>query len=261
MKYQNILIENQEGIVILTINRPKALNALNRQTLVEIRHFFTQAYKSIEGLSGVVIKGAGEKAFAAGADITEFTNLDLQAGLTMAQSGQDTFLAIEQFHVPVIAAISGFALGGGCELAMACHMRVASEKARLGQPEVKLGTIPGYGGTQRLVQLVGKTKAIELLLTGDLIKTPQALQWGLVNYAVEHGQELNKSIELLKKISAVAAPIAVQKIIACVNAYFHPTEDGFKREASEFAHCVHTEDFKEGTRAFLTKRTANFQGR
>jgi len=258
MQYENLLVENRDGIVVLTINRPKALNALNRQTLAELRQFFGKDALRIEGIKGVVITGAGEKSFVAGADITEFEGLDAQAGLEMSQNGHDIFFMIERFPKPVVAAINGFALGGGCELAMACHLRIAGEKARFGQPEVNLGIIPGYGGTQRLIQYLGKTKALELLMTGDMFGAEEAYRLGLLNYVVPAGEELNKALELLGKIVA-KAPIAIQKVIECVNTYFE--NDGFRREVIEFANTVKTEDFKEGATAFLEKRAANFQGK
>jgi len=257
MEYTNLLIENRDGIVIVTINRPKALNALNRDTLNDLRAFFGKDALQIEGLKGVVLTGAGEKSFVAGADISEFNGLDAQGGLEMAQNGHDIFFLIERFHKPVIAAVNGFALGGGCELAMSCHLRIAGEKARFGQPEVNLGIIPGYGGTQRLIQYIGKSKALELLLTADMIGAEEAYRLGLVNHVVAVGEEVNKAIEILTKIAA-KAPIAIEKIIECVNAYF-PTE-GFNREVIEFANTVKTEDFKEGAAAFLEKRVADFKG-
>jgi enoyl-CoA hydratase len=258
MQYTNLLIENRDGIVILTINRPAALNALNRNTLSDLRQFFGKDASKIENLKGIIITGAGEKSFVAGADITEFSQLDAQGGLEMSQNGHDIFFMIERFHKPVIAAINGFALGGGCELAMACHLRVAGEKARFGQPEVNLGIIPGYGGTQRLIQYIGKTKALELLMTGDMLNAEEAYRLGLLNHVVAPGEEVNKSLEILKKI-ADKAPIAIQKVIECVNQYFE--SEGFNREVIEFANTVKTEDFKEGAAAFLEKRKANFQGK
>lgn len=258
MQYENLLVENKDGIVVLTINRPKALNALNRQTLSELRQFFGEDALEIVGLKGIILTGSGEKSFVAGADISEFSGLDAQGGLEMSQNGHDIFFMIERFPKPVIATINGFALGGGCELAMACHLRVASEKAKFGQPEVNLGIIPGYGGTQRLIQYLGKTKALELLMTADMIGAEEAYRLGLLNYVVPVGEELTKATELLNKIAA-KAPIAIQKVIDCVNAFF-PT-DGFEREVIEFANTVNTEDFKEGATAFLEKRTANFQGK
>jgi enoyl-CoA hydratase len=258
MQYENLLVENKDGIVVLTINRPKALNALNRQTLSELRQFFGEDALEIVGLKGIILTGSGEKSFVAGADISEFSGLDAQGGLEMSQNGHDIFFMIERFPKPVIAAINGFALGGGCELAMACHLRVAGEKAKFGQPEVNLGIIPGYGGTQRLIQYLGKTKALELLMTADMIGAEEAYRLGLLNYVVPVGEELTKATELLNKIAA-KAPIAIQKVIDCVNAFF--STDGFEREVIEFANTVNTEDFKEGATAFLEKRTANFQGK
>ncbi len=258
MQYQNLLIDNRNGIVVLSINRPKALNALNRETLAELRQFFGQDALNIENLKGVVLTGAGEKSFVAGADISEFTSLDAQAGLEMSQNGHDIFFLIERFAKPVVAAVNGFALGGGCELAMACHLRIAGEKARFGQPEVNLGIIPGYGGTQRLIQYIGKTKALELLMTGDMLSADEAYRLGLLNYVVPVGQEVDKAVELLQKI-ADKAPIAIQKVIECVNTYF--PNKGFEREVIEFANTVKTEDFKEGASAFLEKRKAEFKGK
>lgn len=260
MNYTNLLTEYNNGILVVTINRPKALNALNQQTLSDLRQLFGEDALALEDLRGVVLTGAGEKAFVAGADITEFTGLDAQGGLDMAQNGHDIFFLIERFHRPVIAAVGGYALGGGCELAMACHMRVASEKALFGQPEVNLGLIPGYGGTQRLVQYIGKGRALELMMTADMIDANKANDWGLVNHVVEHGKEVEKAVEILAKI-AKKAPVAVAKCIATVNAYFDSQKDGFAQEVIEFAQTVKTEDFKEGAAAFLEKRKAAFQGK
>ncbi len=258
MQYENLLVENRDGIVVLTINRPKALNALNRGTLADLRQFFGKDALTIEGLKGVIITGAGDKSFVAGADISEFNGLDAQAGLDMSQNGHDIFFLIEKFTKPVIAAVNGFALGGGCELAMSCHLRIAVEKARFGQPEVNLGIIPGYGGTQRLIQYIGKTKALELLMTGDMIGVEEAYRLGLLNHVVPAGEEVNKAMEILTKIAA-KAPIAIQKVIECVNTYF--SAEGFRREVIEFANTVKTEDFKEGAAAFLEKRAPKFQGK
>jgi len=258
MTYQNLLAVEENGIITLTINRPKALNALNQQTLKELKQFFGHDALTVEGLKGVILTGAGPKSFVAGADISEFTGLDAQGGLEMAQHGQDIFFLIEEFKLPVVAAVNGFALGGGCELAMACHLRVASETARFGQPEVNLGIIPGYGGTQRLIQYLGKTKAVELLMTGDMIKAEEAYRLGLLNYVVPAGEEVPKAKALLTKI-ATKAPVAIQKVIECVNSHFSKT--GFEKEVIEFANAVNTEDFKEGATAFLEKRAPNFTGK
>lgn len=260
MDYKNLLTDYKDGILVVTINRPSALNALNKQTLEDLRQLFEVDALKLEGLRGVVLTGAGDKAFVAGADITEFIELDVQGGLDMAQNGHDIFFSIENFAHPVIAAIGGYALGGGCELAMACHIRVASEKAAFGQPEVNLGLIPGYGGTQRLVQYIGKGRALEMLMTADIIDAQKALDWGLVTHVVPHGEQVDKSIEILKKI-AKKAPIAVGKCIAAVNAYFDKRFDSFNQEVILFAQTVKTDDFKEGAAAFIEKRKAVFQGK
>lgn len=259
MTYEIMEKTMENGIVTLTIRREKALNALNYQTFSELKYFFEEEGPTLENLKGVVITGAGEKAFVAGADIAEFSNLSATEGMALAQRGQDIFFLIERFHRPVIAAVNGFALGGGCELAMACHLRIASEKARFGQPEVNLGLTPGYGGTQRLVQYIGKTKALELLLTADMIGAEEALRLGLVNAVVPVGQEVQRAIELIEKI-ATKAPLAVTKVIEAVNAHFMEGEDGFDVEIQAFGACCGTEDFIEGAAAFLEKRKANFTG-
>jgi enoyl-CoA hydratase len=259
MTYKNILLEEQDGILMVTINRAKALNALNTQTMLELKQLFTEDIPQRQGLTGIILTGAGEKAFVAGADIKEFLGLDASKGEEMAQRGQDIFFAIERCAKPVVAVVNGFALGGGCELAMACHMRIATANARFGQPEVNLGIIPGYGGTQRLIQYIGKTKATELLLTGDMITADEALQLGLVNYVLPQGEAIEKAKGLLHKIAA-KGPIAISKVIASVNAYFQYDEDGFAREVREFGYTTGTADFKEGASAFIEKRKADFKG-
>ncbi len=260
MRYQNLHIEHADGIAVVTISREKALNALNSQTMLELKHFFGQEGLEIKDLKGVILTGAGEKAFVAGADISEFKDLDAAQGAAFARRGQDIFFTIERFPKPVVAAVNGFALGGGCELAMACHLRVAGERARFGQPEVNLGLIPGYGGTQRLVQYIGKGKALELLMTADMIDAAEALRLGLVNYMVPAGQELNRAKELIEKI-ATKAPVAVAKVIESVNAYFEAGKDGFAKEIEAFGDCCDTADFREGASAFIEKRKATFQGK
>ena len=256
----NLQITWSDNIAIVTISREKALNALNRQTMDELHEFFSVTAPVSPGLKGVIITGAGEKSFVAGADITEFLGLSPAQGKELAQRGQDVFFLIERFDKPVVAAINGFALGGGCELAMACHLRIAGEKARFGQPEVNLGLIPGYGGTQRLVQYIGKTKAMELLMTADMIGAEEAHRLGLVNYVVPAGEEVGKATELIEKI-ATKAPVAISKIIAAVNAFYTDGVNGFDVEVSEFGNCCATEDFKEGASAFVEKRKADFKGR
>lgn len=259
MTYQNLLVEEKNGILILTINRPKALNALNAPTFTELKHFFGEAALNHKNLKGVIVTGSGDRAFVAGADIKEFLALNRESASAMSKRGQDIFLLIEQFPKPVVAAVNGFALGGGCELAMACHIRVAGEKARFGQPEVNLGMIPGYGGTQRLTQLIGKGKAMELLMTADMIGAEDALRLGLANHVVPAGEEVAKAEEIMEKIAS-KGPIAIQKIIETVNA-FYSDEDGFELEVLEFGNTVDTQDAKEGANAFIEKRKANFIGK
>ncbi len=260
MLYEILQVAVVDGIAVITISREKALNALNSQTMLELQHFFGEAAHEISGLKGVVLTGAGEKAFVAGADITEFDGLSALEGMQLAKRGHDIFLSIEQFDRPVVAAVHGFALGAGCELAMACHLRVAGERARFGQPEVNLGLIPGYGGTQRLVQYIGKTKALELLMTADMIDAAEAHRLGLVNYVVPAGEEVAKAKELIEKI-ATKAPVAIAKIIESVNAYFEEGVDGFWKEVDAFGECCGTEDFREGAAAFVEKRKSNFTGK
>lgn len=258
--YQNLLLEYSEQIITITINRPQVLNALNTETMKELGHFFTEGFKEWENTRGIIITGAGEKAFVAGADISEFSGLNVDEGQAMADRGHAIFNAIEGFHIPVLAAVNGFALGGGCELAMACHLRVATENARFGQPEVNLGLIPGYGGTQRLVQLIGKTKAFELLMTADMVNAAQAMDLGLVNAVVPMDQLKEVSRNLLLKIAS-KPPLAIAAIIKCVNSHFEDGINGFQTEIAQFGNCTGTEDFREGATAFLEKRKANFLGR
>lgn len=259
MAYENLELAEENKVLIVTINRPKALNALNYQTMEELQAFFAEDLPQRSGLTGVILTGAGDRAFVAGADIKEFLALDAQSGQEMAQRGQDIFFAIEKAKVPVIAAVNGFALGGGCELAMACHLRIAGENARFGQPEVNLGIIPGYGGTQRLIQYIGKSKAVELLMTGDMIDAAEAYRLGLVNHVVEPGKEVEKAHEILAKI-ATKGPLAIAKIIEAVNAYFEEGVDGFAFEVEGFGEVTGTGDFQEGAQAFIEKRKANFRG-
>ncbi|TPE43836.1 enoyl-CoA hydratase/isomerase family protein [Pontibacter mangrovi] len=256
--YENLLLDLQQGILTITINRVDKLNALNIDTIREIRNAMQQVYDD-EEVKGAIITGAGPKAFVAGADITEIAELSEVTARSFAERGQDVFAMIERSNKPVIAAVNGFALGGGCELAMACHIRVAAENARFGQPEVNLGLIPGYGGTQRLTQLVGKGKAMELMMTADMVGAQEALQLGLVNHVVPQEQLMAKSVEIMEKIMG-KAPLAVGLVIECVNAVFNNDENGYQTEANAFARCCTSEDFVEGTSAFIEKRKANFTG-
>ncbi|HEY4800637.1 MAG TPA: enoyl-CoA hydratase-related protein [Bacteroidia bacterium] len=259
MNFQNLLTKIENGVFTITINRPDKLNALNKLTVQEISRAIHHAREN-EQVRAVIITGAGTKGFVAGADIAEFVGQTPEQGSAMAKFGQDVFKLIEDSPKPVVAAVNGFALGGGCELAMACHLRVASENAKFGQPEVNLGLIAGYGGTQRLIQYVGKTKAMELHLTGTTITAEQALHLGLVNYVVPQDQLIAKCLDLIENIKT-KSPKAVGGAIAAMNGYFAEGIDGFEKEIEEFGKCFSTEDFKEGTSAFLEKRKPDFKGK
>lgn len=251
--------QHANGVLTVTISRPDALNALNNEIMDSLHQIMQEVYGS-PGIRGMILTGDGEKAFVAGADIKELAALNQQQALSLAQKGQALFKSIEDCPKPVIAAVNGFALGGGCELAMACHMRIATENARFGQPEVNLGIIPGYGGTQRLTQLVGRGKALELMLTADIIAAQDAKNLGLVNHVVANRDEL---MALAGKIMAKIlgkGPMAVANVIKSVNAGFHFESAGYASEASLFAACAATRDFREGTAAFLEKRPASFKG-
>lgn len=252
----NILTNIENGYLKIVINRPDKLNALNFQTIQEIGKAVSEAEKD-SSVRGIVITGSGEKAFVAGADISEFANYSAAEGKKLSEAGGKVFDAIEACSKPVIAAVNGFALGGGCELAMSCHIRIASPNAKFGQPEVKLGIIPGYGGTQRFPQLIGKGKAFELLMTADMISAEDALRYGLVNYVVPQDQLIDKAKEILNKITA-QSPMAIASIIRCVNANYKDGVDGFKFEIDEFGKCFGTKDFSEGVSAFLEKRKPEF---
>ncbi|SOD19790.1 enoyl-CoA hydratase/isomerase family protein [Pedobacter xixiisoli] len=259
MTYQQLLVEVKNNILYITINRPQKLNALNREVLAEIAHAIASA-QTDKQVQAILLTGAGEKAFVAGADISEFQSYTLEEGKQLAKDGHDNvFNAIENSSKPVIAAINGFALGGGLELAMACHIRIASDNAKLGLPEVTLGLIPGYGGTQRLAQLVGKGLAFEMIFTADMITAEKAHQIGLVNHVVALSDLQAKAEEILEKIKQ-RAPLALASAIKAVNAGFNPKTNGYQTEIDEFGNCFQTNDFKEGTSAFLEKRKANFSG-
>lgn len=259
MSFDNLITKTENGIHIITINRPDKLNALNKKTVQEIGAAVKEAIAD-DSVKGIIITGAGPKSFVAGADISEFVGLSVEQGKAMAKAGQDVFKLIEESPKPVIAAVNGFALGGGCELAMSCHLRVASDNARFGQPEVNLGLIAGYGGTQRLTQLIGKAKSLELHMTADMLTAQQALQFGLVNYVVSPDQLMTKCLELFEKIKT-KAPLAIAGVIASVNANYTDGVNGFDTEINEFGKCFATTDFNEGTTAFLEKRKANFAGK
>lgn len=257
---KNILAEVINNTAVVKINRPEKLNALNSETLNELREIFINL-KDDEKVRAVIITGSGEKAFIAGADISELNKLDMISGKEFAEKGQEIYRMIENFSKPVIAAVNGFALGGGCELALACHLRLASDNAKFGQPEVNLGIIPGYGGTQRLTRLVNSGRAMEYILTGDMIDANEALRIGLVNHVYPKEELLKKALVLSEKISA-KAPAAVSFAIKAVNAAGEMSEkEGEAYEASLFAICCGTNDFKEGTSAFLQKRKPEFSGK
>ena len=257
--YQYIKVERRDAIAIVTINRPDKLNALNAATVREVR----SACEELEGDSsvrGVIVTGAGQKAFIAGADIAELSQMTPLSGIEVSRLGQDTLRLIETMSKPVIAAVNGFALGGGLELALACHIRIASENAKLGAPEVKLGIIPGYGGTFRLPRLVGRGRALEIILTGEMVNAEEAYRIGLVNRVVPQAQLLETAEAMLKTMIA-NGPVAVALAIQAVdNAYQLTTEDAQRAEANMFGLLASTADMKEGMGAFLEKRTADFQG-
>ncbi|PJJ83686.1 enoyl-CoA hydratase/isomerase family protein [Mucilaginibacter auburnensis] len=258
MSYQNLLTEQKQRILYITINRESKLNALNAATLSELHVAFAAAFAD-DSIGGVIITGGGQKAFVAGADISELNALDKAGAEQMARNAHDkVFNFIENGNKPVIAAINGFALGGGLELAMACHIRVASENAKVGLPELTLGLIPGYGGTQRLTKLIGKGKAFEMILTADMMTAEQALYFGLVNHVVEPGDLLPKAEDLLQKI-LTRAPLGVAAAIKAINAAGNA--DGFETEINGFTQCFATEDRVEGTKAFLEKRKPQFRGK
>ena len=260
MNFENILLSQKEALAIITINRPKKLNALNKATIEELHEAF-QVLAKDSSVKVIVITGSGEKAFVAGADISEFAHFTVDNGGKLAAKGQEMlFNFIENLSKPVIAAVNGFALGGGLELAMACHFRVASDNAKMGLPEVSLGVIPGYGGTQRLPQLIGKGNAMELIMTAGMISAEKAAALGLVNY-VTTLEELMPLVEKLAGKIMRNSSVAISAAIKAVNANFEDGVDGFEVEISEFGNCFGTEDFREGTTAFLEKRKANFPGR
>ncbi len=260
MNYTTLLSALDNGILTITINRPEKLNALNKTVIQELSSVLDEVISNPE-LKGVIITGSGQKAFVAGADISEFVSLDKAGGKLLAQQGQDNvFSKIENSPKPIIAAVNGFALGGGCELAMACHFRLASSQAKFGQPEVNLGLIPGYGGTQRLTQLVGKGKAMELMMTGNMVDAEEAKNLGLVNHVTTSEELIPKTMELLRTILS-KAPLAIENIIHLTNIAARGAEDGLKKEVDAFGDLFDTADAKEGATAFLEKRKPVFSGK
>ena len=259
MNYENILVSQETNNATVTINRPTKLNALNKATIIELQHVFTSLEKN-KDIRAIILTGSGEKAFVAGADISEFAHFSESEGADLAMQGQTgLFDLIENLSKPVIAAINGFALGGGLELAMSCHFRVASENAKMGLPEVTLGVIPGYGGTQRLPQLVGKGKAMEMILTAGMLNAEEAKNYGLVNYVLPQETLLDFCKEMGQKISK-NSPVAIGFAIKAINANYKEGVNGFKTEIDAFGKCFATADFKEGTTAFLEKRKPDFKG-
>lgn len=260
MNYENILSQTKNGITTITINRPTKLNALNKATITELNNAFTMA-DADKNTQVIIITGSGEKAFVAGADISEFADFDVNQGQKLAAQGQELlFNVVENLSTPVIAAVNGFALGGGLELAMACHFRVASTNAKMGLPEVSLGVIPGYGGTQRLPQLVGKGRAMEMIMTAGMIDANQGLAYGLVNH-VQTQEDLLPFCEKLGSKIMRNSSVAISSAIKAINANFKDGINGYNSEIEEFGNCFGTEDFKEGTTAFLEKRKAVFPGK
>ena len=263
--YTTILTSLDNGIFTITINRPEKLNALNAAVFNDLGNALDEILSNPE-IKTAIITGAGPKAFVAGADITEFNGLNKEEAMALAKRGQDIFFKIENSKKPIVAAVNGFALGGGCELAMACHFRLCSENAKFGQPEVNLGLIPGYGGTQRLTQLVGKGKSMELQMTAHLIDANEALQLGLVNHVTTAESLLDRTKDILLVIQS-KAPIAIGKVIECVNvavvsdSAYTNGKSGYDKEIEAFGDCFVTEDMKEGTTAFMEKRKANFMGK
>jgi enoyl-CoA hydratase len=265
MNYQTILTNLENGIFTITINRPDKLNALNKDVFTDLNTAVDEINSNPKIISAI-ITGAGPKAFVAGADITEFAGLNKEEAMALAKRGQDIFFKIENSKKPIVAAVNGFALGGGCELAMACHFRLCSQNAKFGQPEVNLGLIPGYGGTQRLTQLVGKGKSMELQMTAHLIDANEALQSGLVNHVTTAESLLERTKDILNVIMS-KAPFAIGKIIECVNvavvsdSAYTNGKSGYDKEVEAFGDCFITEDMKEGITAFLEKRKAEFKGK
>ena len=260
MNYNNLLVEESNGIATITINRPKKLNALNKATIGELHDAFEVADKDAN-IKVIIITGSGEKAFVAGADISEFADFDIDEGKELAAEGQNLlFDFVENLSTPVIAAVNGFALGGGLELAMACHFRLASDNAKLGLPEVSLGLIPGYGGTQRLPQLVGKGRAMEMIMTAGMIDAKKALDYGLVNHVVIQEELLPTCQKTAMKIAGNSL-VAISSAIEAINSNFKNGVNGFDVEIREFGNCFGTDDFAEGTTAFLEKRKADFPGK
>ena len=260
MIFENLLVSTENGLATITINRPKKLNALNKNTIEELHNAFNKLNND-NSVKAIIITGSGEKAFVAGADISEFAHFSVEEGGRLAAKGQEMlFDFVENLTTPVIAAVNGFALGGGLELAMSCHFRIASNNAKMGLPEVSLGVIPGYGGTQRLPQLIGKGRAMELVMTAGMISAEDAKNYGLVNHVTTQEELIPLATKIASKIMRNSS-VAIGAAIKAVNANFKDGVNGFETEISEFGACFGTKDFKEGTTAFLEKRKADFPGK
>ena len=256
MNYQYWLTEQRNSILILKIDRPDCLNALNSSTLLELQSIL-KTIQDDPNVKGIIISGAGDKVFVSGGDIDEIKNLDPGSAKVLSSAGNDLMYFVEQFPKPILAAINGIAYGGGCELAMACHLRIASENATFALPEAKLGIVTGMGGLQRMLQLVGKTKTYQLALTGEPISADEAAKIGLVNFMVSHDKLIDKGIELLEKV-VEQSPVSIRAIIRSINAYYSK-DDGFQVEIDEFVKCFEQDDFKEGVKAFKEKRKPDYQ--
>ncbi len=261
IKYKNVhLTIDEDGIAIITISRPSKLNALNYETIENLRQAMQEVYDNVD-IRSAIITGEGTKAFVAGADIAELSDLDEVGAKRYSQNGQDVFAMVENCRKPVIGAINGYALGGGCELALSCHMRVAVENAKFGLPEVKLGTLPGFGGTQRLTQSIGKSKTLEIIMTGDMLSAKEAKELGLVNHVMAtHEEMFAKSKEILQKIAS-SGPLAISMVINSVNSVYSSQERGYLKEAQFFGMSAKSHDFHEGMQAFLDKRKPDFLGK
>lgn len=259
MRYQTLLTDLSDHVFTITINRSEKLNALNGEVMSELNLAIDEVYNNPE-IKSAIITGAGPRAFIAGADITEFNGLTKEQARSLSKKGQDIFFKIENAPKPIVAAVNGFALGGGCELALSCHFRLCSSQAKFGQPEINLGLIPGYGGTQRLTMIAGRGRALEYMMTGTMISAEEALSMGIVNHLTSPEELLPKCREILQTIGT-KAPIAVSRIIDSVNAFVSNGKEGFEKELDNFAFCFNTEDMIEGVAAFIEKRKAQFKGK
>lgn len=260
-EFKFINFNKGKNYYLIEINRPDQLNAINKETIIELKDCFLSIKNSTKGFYGVIITGSGDKSFVAGADISEFKGLNEKTAKELSLNGHELFHIIENFSIPVIALVNGYALGGGCELALCCHIRIATKNAKFSQPEINLGTIPGYGGTQRLPQIIGKGRALEMMLTAEMTNAETALNYGLVNYVLEDKDAAMKKATQLVDIIQRKAPEAVAGVMESVNNFFKEDEEGFKQETKIFSKLCGTDDFKEGVKAFQEKRCPSFKGK